>query len=210
MLKTNNFETIVKNEGIGDYSSRSIVNLGVSGVANPYNYTWSNVSNPRIVQMIPSVTYIDSFLGENSSSGLDGGNKVYTDYYTDLGEYTLKINVQGIAGPRNTITNNQCKLNVGEVNLLYRPIDVSNPFINASWKKGVNWTNEEYDFTKTIHASTWSGGSLYSIYLTDSQIEDLRSSTSSNRDQLPYYGLCNNPKISNKDNVTQYICGQIN
>ena len=76
--------------------------------------------------------------------------------------------------------------NVDDITLRYRPIDVANPFINSAWQKGINWANEEYDFTSTIKAGTWSLGSRNSVYLTKDQISSLKSSTKSNRDQLKY------------------------
>ena len=207
--KSNNFITHVISKGIGTYTSRNIIDLGIVGVSNPYNYVWTNASNPRIVKMIPQVTFIDSFTGEESNSGLDGGNKIYIDYNTNVGEYDLYIKSLGIAGPNNTITNDKCKINVNNVKLTYRPIDITNPFINDSWKKGVNWINDDFDFTSTIKKNTWEGNSLYSIYLTSKQISELKESNLNNRDLYPYLGLCDNPRVTNKDNITQYICQKI-
>ena len=140
------FEKKVIQKGKGKYYEREEVEIYVNGFQNPYNYTWNNVDNPRIVKFVPVKTYIN---------GLDGGNKIYIDYDTDPGTYTMDINVSNIAG-KNSVHNDKCQLRVSKEGILYRPIDVSNPFINNTWQPGANWINSEMDFRNIIHANIWS------------------------------------------------------
>lgn len=209
--KNENFEVIEISKGEGKYISRTKVELGVSGVTNPYNYTWTNSSKPREIKLVPTMKYINALTGLEDKDGIAAGNKVYIDYHTNKGEYTLNIEVNGAGGKNNKITNDKCKIKVSEFELLYRPIDVTNPFINKSWQKGANWINSEYDFTSTIKANTWATKSLLSVSLSADEIVDLKASTRSNRDQLLYYSLCESPSISinNQNQVTKKLCSEI-
>lgn len=148
---TKTFDADVVSSGKGEYCNDKEVNLKdveSSIEKNPHNYSWSNVSNPRIVKLIPPKTYIEKMTGTEGSAGLDGGNKIYIDYYTSPGVYTMNINVETNG---NTITNNKCTITVKESDLLYRPIDVNNPFIGAGWTPGENWLNSNFDFRNIIH-----------------------------------------------------------
>ena len=140
------FETKIINEGKGNIYNAVSVSLKAKDVTEPKSYTWSNTSDPKIIKLVPVKKYID---------GLDGGNKVYIDYNTDPGTYPIQINVSNIAG-KNQVNNNMCKLKVTREEILYRPIDVSNPFINNKWEPGANWINSELDFRNIIHANIWS------------------------------------------------------
>ena len=133
------FEPTILGEGTGTYLRRKTVRLGVAGVQNPYNYTWSNEYCPYVVRFIPPTTMID---------GLDGGHKLYLDYYIKPGTYNTSISV---SGNNFSVSNDKCDINVADHKIVYRPIDTSNPFIDNSWTPGKNWYNSSFDFRNIIH-----------------------------------------------------------
>ena len=93
----------------------------------------------------------------------------------------------------------------------YRPIDVTNPFINSDWKKGENWINDKYNFISIIHATTWSEPAQKSITLAKDDIQAIKDSNNyyqSNKDD-PYLGICNGSKETEYDSITERICDQI-
>lgn len=202
-LKTT-FAKNVVSAGKGVVTISKTHNLGVSGLTNPTDFTWSTESNPTVVKYIFPKVYLDRNTGEitNNSKEVDGGNKLYLDYDTDNGRYIMKISLsKGI-----TVTNNKCDINVSDTNIIYRPIDVSNPFINDSWEKGINWINALYDFTRVIHSTTWSEKSLYYVTLSANQIAELKKSNQVNRNIFPYLGLCNRQEASMQDEITRTLC----
>ena len=146
--------TEVIQKGAGKYSNKSEVKLGVSGLSNPYNYSWTNESKPTIVKLIPPKKYMDNN-GKIANSGIDAGNKIYVDYYTEPKTYPLNIKVNGIGG-NIVIENNKCIIKVVDQEIIYRPIDISNPFISKDWIPGSNWINDLFDFKNVIHSDIWS------------------------------------------------------
>ena len=150
---TSNFITTTIQKGEGTYSNKNTVKLGVSGVTNPISYRWTNESKPSVIKLIPPKTYLNSN-GEVSNKGIDGGNKIYVDYYATPGTYTMNVKVSGLGG-NNIVNNKKCKLKVIDQEIIYRPIDVSNPFINNKWTPGTNWVNDLFDFRNVIKADIW-------------------------------------------------------
>lgn len=196
----------------------------IKGLTNPKNYTRNNYSSPRVTKLIPPKVSINRINGvdvyveekekekENNNTSndiqkVDGGNKIYLDYGADIQTISpITIKVSGLGGGKSTVTNNKCKLKIQDTDLLYRPIDVGNPFINNDWKKGQNWVNETYDFTSVIHANTWSEVAYSIIDITAQQIKDIKYSN--DHTDSPYLGLCEKDKDS--DEITQYLCCCIN
>ena len=144
--------------------------------------------------MFPQV-YIEkksgTILTSSNSNSIDGGNKIYIDYDAKGSKegvesyMSITINGKNTSSTSNTeaelkIKNNKCGIKVFNVELKYRPIEISNPFINNSYladlsKKDVNWINSKYDFTKVIKADTWEKSStLYTNELTATEMDDLK------------------------------------
>ena len=212
---THQFVTEVINEGSGKYSNVVNHNLGVSGVQNPRNYSWTNANDKRVVKLIPQKTYLNKYDGTPTTDlnkAVDGGNRIYVDYNIDTGKYKLKINVTGLGhkDKGSTVINNKCEIIVSRPTLYYRPIDVSNPFINSSREVGKNWLNNKYSFTNTIKANTWSVKSLNDLSISSSDIAKLKESNTNNVDSYPYLGLCERIETYNQDPITKKICGMIN
>lgn len=203
---------VLISSGSGDYVSKSNSHiLNVSGLTNPFDYTWSNESHPRTVKLMPPKTYLDRSSGKETTdtTALDGGNKIYIDTKaTPTGKdsyYQMTINLSGIVND-STAENTFCYMAIPGTSILYRPIDVANPFINASWKPGENWINKKYDFRKVIHATTWSEGSLYTIGLSKDDITSLQNSNKNHSGSSPYLGLCERYDEGVLDDVTKQIC----
>ena len=96
-------------------------------------------------------------------------------------------------------------MKIKEQKLLYRPIDINNPFINSGWRKGENWLNTAYDFTGTIHNDVWGKNSLYIIDLPPEKISELKESNRKNANA--YLGLCDSQEEKMKDSITSWLCG---
>ncbi len=180
----------------------------------PAYYIMTNSSNPRVVKFIPKRTYIDRYIGKNLSDeakGVDGGNKIYIDYNVDpTGDnksYVINLKVSGLGTNKSSVINNKCDIKVTEEKLLYRSIDVTNPFINSSWDIGANWLNSRFSFTNTIKSNTWSLNSLYNIPLSGDDVSSLKESNKSNKELYPYLGLCDRLETYEQDSITKKICG---
>ena len=141
-------------KGVGKKKDKGEVNLNVKGLTNPHNYSWTNESKPTIVKLIPPKKYMDNN-GKIASSGIDAGNKIYVDYYTEPKTYPLNIKANGIGG-NIVIENNKCNIKVVDQEIIYRPIDISNPFISKDWIPGINWINDLFDFKNIIRSDIWS------------------------------------------------------
>ena len=178
----------------------------------PQNYTETYT---RSINLYPSSVLISKATGEilnkntTEKNVLDGGNKVYISNSAAAQTIPLRITVNGLARNNSKIQNNKCSLKISERNLIYRPIDVANPFIDSSWKKGENWVNTMYDFTKTIHANTWSEKSIYKINLPSEMISEIKTSNARNNSSDPYLGLCSRQKYELQDSVTRNLCSLI-
>lgn len=157
--KTNeeNFDVTIVQNGTGKISGEEAVSLGytINGISQVKNYKWSNEKNPRKVKLILPKAYIDAKTGDISTSGLDGGNKFYLDYNIDPGTYNMNVKVSGV-GCNSGVNNNKCNVKVEDLEIIYRPIDISNPFINNKWTPGTNWINSQFDFRNIIHSDIWS------------------------------------------------------
>ncbi len=183
----------------------------------PKSYVISNEKNPRIIKFIPQSAYIDEYLGldisDSEDNTIDGGNKIYIDYNVDPTEdgkpYNMIINVTGLGSNKSSVINNKCDINIGNKELLYRPIDVSNPFISAKWNIGENWLNERFSFTNTIKSDTWSLNKMYDVSLSNEDINNIKESNKSNKDKYPYLGLCDRINGAMQDNVTKKLCEMI-
>ncbi len=175
----------------------------------------------RNVILIPKKTCVNRFTdslvdanddGTCPANTIDGGYKMYIGYNTDITSgddtYSMSIKVTGFAQGDSTVINDKCSFKVSEASLIYRPIDVTNPFINSEWKKGVNWVNSLYDFTQIIHDTTWSVPADIKVSLSASDIAEIKESNEKNRSNSPYLGLCD--KITEPDTITGKLCAAIN
>ena len=189
--------------------THSDIKKSASWLTPPQNYTETYT---RSVNLYPASVLINKATGEildkntTETNVLDGGNKVYISSSAAAQTIPLNITISGLARNNSKVVNNKCSLKLSERDLTYRPIDVTNPFIDSSWKKGENWVNTLYDFTKTIHANTWSEKSTYTIDLSASMISALKTSNAKNQNSDPYLGLCNRQKYELQDAVTRQLC----
>ena len=194
------------------------VDLGVKGIKNPKNYEKSSEKNPRIVKLYPKETYINiatSTEQDSAEKAVNGGNKIYIDYNTDINNEDYEINpleikITGLAAD-SIIENKKCTINVKDVEYSYRPIDVANPFINSKWEKGENWINDEYDFTKTIHSNTWSESTRNEISIPANDISEIKNSNANYQrsNYSPYMGICDLLDGNDLDSITKAICNKI-
>ena len=219
---TQNEELVILNSNDGDfsktYSSTKFDLTSQNELKNiPESYVISNENNPRIIKFIPKRTYIEKYLGLDlvftDDNHVDGGNKIYLDYNidstTNSKAYNMIINVTGLGSNKSSVNNNKCDINVGSEELLYRPIDVSNPFIDSKWKIGENWLNDRFSFTNTIKSDTWSLNKLYDVILSNADIASIQESNKNNKGLYPYLGLCDRLSRKSQDDITKKLCGII-
>ena len=186
------------------------------------NFTLNNEGSPRKVILLPKKACIDKStnavieLTDNGTcpkNTIDGGNKMYIGYDTDITEdnkpYPIYISLTGLGSNNSTITNNKCDVLVKDEEYIYRPIDINNPFINDEWNKGENWVNNLYDFSNVINSNTWNESPDKKIELSASDIAAIKESNSRNRASYPYLGLCDKIATTSQDSITQKICRAI-
>ena len=189
------FEKEVINEGKGTFKYDDINNhpsnsdkynldLKISGLTNPRNYKWSNQSNKRKVILRPERAYINAQTGDVttvSENTLDGGKRIYTNRDITPGVYNLKIELGGLGGNGSIIKNiDNCSVTIREETIQYRPVDVSNPFINNEREKGENWYNDFYNYTATINTGTWGVEPRKVINITTDDFAEIRASNRKN------------------------------
>ena len=190
-------------------------NLGLKGVANPSSFDMDVVSE---VKLTPQNTCVNNYSGDVqamnatgkcSDGNIVGGNKVYIGYNTDSNTYNISIRVEGLGLNNSSIVNDKCDIKVLGDDLLYRSIDLKNPFINSSWKKGENWANSAYDFTNTIHANTWSESTRNTISISAKDITEIKNSNYSyeKSNYSPYLGICD--AVNKKTAIDNKICNAI-
>ncbi len=190
---------------------------------NPLNYEVTNKDDKRVVKFNAKQTYIKRYDGKvttETESTIDGGNKIYTEYDIDKGYWPITITVSGLAGGSQVI-NEKCDVYTNDVKLQYRSIDVGNPFINGGWDRGENWVSSKYDFTQTIHSTTWSEATQNTINISGDDVKSIQNSNASYRSpkkdsttgemviNSPYLGLCDVESYSDHDDITKKICDAI-
>ena len=209
-IVVNNFVSNIVNTG--EASSKEITKTHtLRDGTKVYDFKISNQSNPRKIEYVTPVTELDAISGKVATSAttsrISGGNKIYTDLDVKPGSYRVDIKVNNIPASK-TVTNDKCILNILDgKNLLYRIIDVTNPFISDDYKKGENWENGQFDYTQIIDKDIWSKNGLYVFDLLKETLQALKKSNGGNIDK--YLGTCNLPNNA-MDEVTKMICGIIN
>ena len=165
------------------------------------------------VRLNPPEVYIDKTTGNivnTNTNAVSGGNYFLTDLKSDIGKYDINITVSSLGASKNsTITNDQCDLGLFDNDIIYRIVDVKNPFNVASITPGANWSNSKYDFENTIKENTWSLESLYKFILSPDDIANIKSSNSMYNGSDAYLGVCNT-SASTQDSITKKICEIIN
>ena len=211
---------IINDVGTTKKINVSLKKLNVPLVTNPSSYILTS-SSPRSITLIPKRVCINKTTGEVKTvdesnrcpaNTVDGGNKIYISYNTDVTDdkkYTISVEVDGLGTNNSEVRDDRCDLGVSENTYIYRPIDVGNPFINSSWERGKNWVNDKFDFTKVIHATTWSESAYKKIELTANDIEAIKKSNKDNRENSPYLGLCDKQNAAVQDEITRKLCNAI-
>lgn len=221
------FDKFIKDE---TQSTSSVSNTGLNEIkittkdGNQFVTYNASQAISNVIKLIPqraildrqrSTILYDSRNPDASLGEFDGGNKMYitsTDVngnkflsYPDNGEYILNLttNVDG-----NIITNDKCSLNIQSTNLLYRIINVANPFINNKYDKGINWYNAYNDYTGVIESNTWSLPSKYIFTLNSDSIRIIKKDNDSSEGKNKYLGTCYLP-IGNLSRGPDIICSQL-
>ncbi len=180
--------------------------MGNLKVQTPFNY-----EEKKSYSLNLSKVYLDLTTGDVTTSedhSIDGGNKIYTNFDVKPGNYTFNIQLKNLGDTKSSINNNGCVLTVVKSdNLAYRPIEITNPFVNKTRGIGNNWLNNQYglDFTKV---ATGYSGKSYSIVLSSDDINKIRKSNSNYTGSNAYLGTCHKP-LDTMDDGGKIICSKI-
>lgn len=152
----------------------------------------------------------------DSSNQIAGGKKYYIDLNKTSGNIELNLKNLGYDAKWNLVLKN-CSYKSGLIKdkILYRQIDVSDPFISSNKDRtiGKNYKNDKYNFVSIIKANIWSIEEFdYRFSLSKVNVNNIIKDTSLNGN-TSYLGtncyLTNNKYICdfirNKDNVGQYF-----
>ena len=187
-VKNDVIELNVKTEqGEGEFTEKTEINLGVSGVTNPFEFNFSNKNNPSTAKIKLPKTYLDYSTGKyvptKCADCIDMGNKYIIDsdiLLTSAGNadsyIQYQINLKNL-GENNNIqlayTDCMGKLDKAR-EYLFRAIDLKDPFISAdaTRKTGLNWKNKYYNFVEVIEPS--NRYTEYSFDLSPETIEKLK------------------------------------
>ena len=95
----------------------------------------------------------------DSSNQIAGGKKYYIDLNKTSGNIELNLKNLGYDAKWNLVLKN-CSYKSGLIKdkILYRQIDVSDPFISSNKDRtiGKNYKNDKYNFVSIIKANIWS------------------------------------------------------
>ena len=155
---------------------------------------------------------------------IDGDNKYYfgeNDKYYDKDITNGTISVQildiGYNGTMDILMEDEndpvCRFNWGShekwdnSNLIYRQIDVADPFIQQfksinQRQIGRNYSNSTFDFVNVIKSDIWSKDYEYFYQMSKNNIQNIKKDTIGNNEKANSY-LGTNCKINNKN---KYVC----
>ena len=207
-MEYNNF---IKDTNASKQTKNVISKTPITINVNGEKYTTYNIEQtiksttkmiPNNVTLTRQSRYLTIGTSVNSSNQASGGNKIYITInednkkkivYLDDGTYNinLTVNIDG-----NVITNNKCPLVIKSTNLIYRIINVTNPFINKNYPRGVNWLNSTYDYTKVIRSDTWTRNPQLVINLSPNDIKKIQKDNDDNwnKGKSTYLGKCYTPQ----------------
>ena len=208
-----NFVSTQVSAGESNYTTSTELKLGVSGLTNPRNFTYSNAGKPRVYSLTPPRAYLDYHGAVSGTGTVDGGNKFYTNTNAMTGTAKMHIEIKNLGGDKkSSVTNDACEVNLDETSMIYRPIDVGNPFINEKREKGENWVNENFNYTSTIDDKVWTGKALYVFDLSSETINEIKESNNKNSKAgenngvaNEYLGTCKDKTQSSSDIVCEII-----
>lgn len=209
--KVNNTSKVLNSSFIFDSKSGDVnyKQNGIQTLANGLKVENFISEKKSSVTLTPPKVYINNSTGNivsSSSNATSAGNYFLTDLKSDTGKYKMSITISNLGASKNsTITNDNCELGISDNDIVYRIIDVRNPFNVASVVPGINWSNDKYNFEKTIKGNTWSLDSLYEFNLTPNEISDIKSSNARYSGSNAYLGVCNDSPTT-QDEITKKIC----
>lgn len=157
-----------------------------------FNFIYNNKNNPSKLYYLPQEQTLNKRTGElGSDYPVNGYNRIYTDKQkVDAGVYDVSIKVEhlGVEGNEYELPNNNCKLSYQESELLFRVIEVSNPFISSTYVPGINWKDGRYgyNFTGIIDNLVWSKKVSSEVILDSSMIKVIQKDNSIEK----YLGTC--------------------
>jgi len=192
---------------------------GISiSISNPSDFTYSNSGSPKKGVISLSKSYINRHTGEVSnknysgnSEWIDAGNKYYTSLHLDEDyTYNIRVTISELGALKNlTVANNHCEFSVdNRNNLLYRHIDLSDPFVhNSNHIIGKNWSNIQYNFTGVIKTNVWKNEPLYKFNINKKELVEIKESNGSITGSTEYLGVCHNNEYRDTDIVCKILNG---
>ena len=164
-------------------SNPTVRNEKISGS----NYTIIEVyMNASKKMRLPSscVKMVDGSVSNcTTNNSLMGGFKYYPNMSYGTGRIILEINNLMLKKDTNiTLKEGNCSYTISKPeNVIYRQIDVSNPFVEGLTKRGVgsNFLNSKYNFKNIIQSDIWDTkyNAAYKYDLSKINIENIKKDT---------------------------------
>lgn len=182
---TNNINFIEKDNDInrGTKTKKSDNNLGITGLTDPIDFEYAETLTKTFT--LPTAYYNANKIVYNAC---DGCIKLSNQYYISDNrkyidtDYRYTINVNGLGYNKSwNVKTNDCSLKVVEDPIIYRPIEVSDPFlesVDSNRQTGRNWKNGLFDFTNIIKEDIWTKDSLYVFNITNQNVKSIRKNNS--------------------------------
>ena len=122
----------------------------------------------------------------DSTTQIIGGNKFYTNLKEKSGKIYVDFLNAGYSSSLN-IKTEDCSYNSGELKLIYRSINLNDPFNQNYGKReiGKNYLNNRYNFVNIIKNDIWSKNYAYQYTMSKTNIDNIKNDT--NEDGLNSY-----------------------
>ena len=106
--------------------------------------------------------------------------------------YSYNVAINNLGMGHNWTNNESCGLKVKAKEIVFRPINLSDPFIqqlSSDHKIGLNWKNSVFDFTGIIDKEIWSKPSEYNKVTINEEVGSLIKKELANQ-YASYLGSC--------------------
>ncbi len=152
-----------------------------------------------IKMQMPVVYYSDSQKPQYTTVATSGYTSIGRVFpisdikeYAKRTDYKYNVTISNLGLGHKWVNKETCALGVKEKEIVFRSINLNDPFIQAldsNHEIGENWKNSKYDFTGIIDKNTWSNPSQFNTVTIDQQIGKLIKNELA-RQYSSYLGSC--------------------
>ena len=163
---------------LSDGSTAVVSSCGSEPNGKNANFTYKVAYT--IKMQMPVVYYSDSKKPQyttTASTGYESIGRVFPisdiKEYANRKDYKYAVTVSNLGLGHKWVNKETCVLGVKEKEIVFRSINLSDPFIqylDSNHQIGENWKNNKYDFTGIIDKNTWSNPSQFNKVTINQQI----------------------------------------